>query len=454
MRSRILLISYCAALLATPFTSTPATAQLLPRLPFDHPLQQTYKHQAPFTPPQPPHNPPLPQDLEQHTLQLQHIFAHGAPGAKTAKVFRHLRVDDETRAQMAQVNLLNQGSFSPGSSFEHTLSDTLFPYPSTPSYGQSESPPRQQRVPDAKDHATVVSMVRMALDCYVDPKRQGWVDIGDEWDVETEIGWLEAGLRGYIFSSEDDKTVVIGIKGTSLKLFGTGGGPTGNNDKLNDNKMFSCCCGKVDRTWWGVCGCYVGGIQCSQQCLVEDAQKDRDESESYYGIGLKVVDAARALYPDADIFLTGHSLGGSVASLLGVTKGYPVFTFQSPGDMLYGKRVGIVKEQLTEADLDKLPIWQFGHTADPIYMGTCNGATSTCYTAGYAMEAKCHLGKTCVYDTMKELGWHQNIQAHTIFTFINVVENWAKMTEGKGFPEVPECTAQADCQDCSNWEFV
>lgn len=230
MRSRILLISYCAALLATPFTSTPATAQLLPQLPFDHPLQQPHKHQAPFTP---PHNPPLPQDLEQHTLQLQHIFAHGAPGAKTAKVFRRLRVDDETRAQMAQVNLLNQGSSSPGSSFEHTLSDTLFPYPSTPSYGQSESPPRQQRVPDAKDHATVVSMVRMALDCYVDPKRQGWVDIGDEWDVETEIGWLEAGLRGYIFSSEDDKTVVIGIKGTSLKLFGTGGGPTGNNDKLN-----------------------------------------------------------------------------------------------------------------------------------------------------------------------------------------------------------------------------
>lgn len=76
-------------------------------------------------------------------------------------------------------------------------------------------------------------MIRMALDCYVDPKRQGWVDIGDEWDVETEIGWLEAGLRGYIFSSEDNKTVVIGIKGTSLKLFGTGGGPTGNNDKLN-----------------------------------------------------------------------------------------------------------------------------------------------------------------------------------------------------------------------------
>ncbi|KAF9371441.1 putative lipase atg15 [Podila verticillata] len=446
MRSRIVLIPFVAALLATTTFTPIATAQLIPQLPF----YQHHKHQASLASPQ-PQGSFVPQ---KHTLQLQHIFAHGAPGAKTAKVFRRLKVDDETRAQMAQVNLLNKDSSSPGSSFEHTLSDALFPYPSSSSPKSQNAAPRQQRVPDAQQHATVVAMIRMALDCYVDPKRQGWVDIGEEWDVETEIGWLEAGLRGYIFSSEDEKTVVIGIKGTSLKLFGTGGGPTGNNDKLNDNKMFSCCCGKVDRTWWGVCGCYMGGSQCNQQCLVDDAKRDRDESESYYGIGLKVVDAARELYPDADIFLTGHSLGGSVASLLGVTNDLPVFTFQSPGDMLYGKRVGIVEQQLTQDDLNGMPIWQFGHTADPIYMGTCNGATSTCYTAGYAMEAKCHLGKTCTYDTMKELGWHQNIQGHTIFTFINVVENWANMTEGKNLPEVPECTAQADCEDCTKWEFV
>lgn len=50
--------------------------------------------------------------------------------------------------------------------------------------------------------------------------------------------------------------------------------------------MFSCCCGKVDRTWWGVCGCYMGGNSCNQQCLVDDARKDLDESESYYAVGL------------------------------------------------------------------------------------------------------------------------------------------------------------------------
>ncbi|KAF9927045.1 putative lipase atg15 [Mortierella alpina] len=354
---------------------------------------------------------------------------------------------------------MSEGSPSPGSTFEHTVSDSLFPLEDEDGAKEDEDdvekntiPLPWKRVPNAKDHETVVSMVRMALDCYVDPKRQGWVDIGDKWDVDTELGWLETGLRGYIFVSEDQKTVVLGIKGTSLKLFGTGGGPTGNNDKLNDNKMFSCCCGKVDRTWWGVCGCYLGGNMCDQQCLVDDLIKDRDEETSYHGIGLKVIEAARELYPKADIWLTGHSLGGSVASMLGITKGYPTFTFQTPGDARYAKRVGLVKQNLSGRDLKKMPVWQFGHTADPVFMGTCNGPTSSCYSAGYALETKCHLGRTCIYDTMTELGWRQNIQAHTIFTFIGVVENWPNMTQGREV--VPGCLPQINCEDCTQWEYV
>ncbi|KAF9419116.1 putative lipase atg15 [Podila epigama] len=464
---RCVLFTWTTVLLAA--TTTSATSLVTQQLP----LAKLSRHQdqVPFSSlpqqeQQQQQQHPLLFSPQKHALKLQHIIAHGEPGTKHGKVFRRLKVDAKIRSQLSQDSqsmLYSDGSARLGSTFEHVISDSVFV---TDDENMSSAQRRHLqrtssfpqwpwvRVPDPADHATVVSMIRMALDCYVDPMRQGWVDIGDNWDVETEIGWLEAGLRGYVFSSEDEKTVVIGLKGTSLKLFGTGGGPTGNNDKLNDNKMFSCCCGKVDRTWWGVCGCYMGGSQCNQQCLVDDVTKDKDEKESYYGIGLKVVDAARALYPKASIWLTGHSLGGSVASLLGVTNGYPTFTFQSPGDALYAKRVGIVKPQLTESDLKKLPVWQFGHTADPIFMGTCNGASSTCYTAGYAMEAKCHLGKICVYDTMGELGWHRTIQAHTIFTFINVVEHWANMTAGKNLPEVPECSAQVDCQDCSQWEFV
>ena len=90
--------------------------------------------------------------------------------------------------------------------------------------------------------------------------------------------------------------------------------------------------------------------------------------------------------------------------------------------------------------------------ADPVYMGTCNGATSTCYSAGYALETKCHVGRICNYDTMAELGWRQSIQAHTILTFINVVENWSNMTNGREI--VPKCTVQDVCEDCTQWEYV
>ncbi|KAG0337031.1 putative lipase atg15, partial [Podila humilis] len=199
-----------------------------PQIPFIR--NNNHRHKTSLQSPLPP--PPQKNNIKgyqskKHKLQLQHIFAHGAPGAKSSKVFRRLKVDDETRAQMVQLNSMNNNS--PGSNFQHTLSDTIFSsspsssdiYHDTndnnlwecPSWLPWCGPPpgseSGEKVPDAKNHETVVSMVRMALDCYVDPKRQGWVDIGDEWDVETEIGWLEAGLRGYVFASEDNKTVVI-----------------------------------------------------------------------------------------------------------------------------------------------------------------------------------------------------------------------------------------------------
>ena len=45
------------------------------------------------------------------------------------------------------------------------------------------------------------------------------------------------------------------------------------------------------------------------------------------------------LYPDATIWLTGHSLGGSLAALLGATFGVPVVAFEAPGDKLPATRL-------------------------------------------------------------------------------------------------------------------
>jgi putative lipase involved disintegration of autophagic bodies len=74
------------------------------------------------------------------------------------------------------------------------------------------------------------------------------------------------------------------------------------------------------------------------------------------------------------MWLTGHSLGGALASLIGLTFGVPTVTFEAPPERLASKRLhlpsppGIMPENML--------IWHFGHTGDPLYLGVCtvNGA--------------------------------------------------------------------------------
>ena len=45
------------------------------------------------------------------------------------------------------------------------------------------------------------------------------------------------------------------------------------------------------------------------------------------------------IYPHANIWVVGHSLGGAVASLLGITFGAPVVAIESPGEKLAADRL-------------------------------------------------------------------------------------------------------------------
>ena len=78
-------------------------------------------------------------------------------------------------------------------------------------------------------------------------------------------------------------------------------------------------------------------------------------------------------------------------------------------------------------------------------MGTCNGVLSSCALGGYAMESKCHLGRSIVYDTVSNLSWSVDIRTHTI---VNVIEKllahpWPPaMEQGR---EVPEALPEEDC---------
>lgn len=144
--------------------------------------------------------------------------------------------------------------------------------------------------------------------------------------------------------------------------------------------MFSCCCAYSDRFFGAdpVCDCY-GGIcpitqtnetdvpfrsrgddfVCCESCASTYVQSN--SSLSYYrfaqvreaerrrrstwcdilcafacimqvGLGAQdIYEQVRATYPNASIWFTGHSLGGSLSSLLAQTYGHPAFGYNSPG---------------------------------------------------------------------------------------------------------------------------
>jgi putative lipase involved disintegration of autophagic bodies len=69
------------------------------------------------------------------------------------------------------------------------------------------------------------------------------------------------------------------------------------------------------------------------------------------------------------MWLTGHSLGGALASLTGLTFGVPTVTFECPPDRLASQRLHLPSPPGMKPE-DML-IWHFGHTADPLYLGVC-----------------------------------------------------------------------------------
>lgn len=264
--------------------------------------------------------------------------------------------------------------------------------------------------PNVTDRETLLALAKMTNNAYLAGRDSGWYDVA-EFNTSIPVGWEPSadGLRGHIFVSTDNTTVVISIKGTSAGWITGGGGPTVRKDKLNDNLMFSCCCARVGPTWSTVCGCYKGTGKCSNAC-VEASLLDED---LFYSIGLNLYNNITYIYPHANIWVTGHSLGGSVSSLIGATFGAPVVAFEAPAEKLAATRLHLPSPPSTHH------ITHVIHTADPIAMGTCNGVTSSCALAGYAMETRCHLGQVVLYDVVSTLGWSVDVRTHSI---VNVIE--------------------------------
>jgi putative lipase involved disintegration of autophagic bodies len=289
--------------------------------------------------------------------------------------------------------------------------------------------------------------------------------------------------------------------------------------------MFSCCCARVDLSWKPICDCYTGHDQCSYSCINERA----NYTDSYYSLANTIFQQIRQDYPDINLWLTGHSLGGALASLTAMRNNYPAIAFESPGDLMYASRLGLLpsKDLLQQwmvtglnryiggkssgfqsnwwkrrpghkdegddgkgkddndngddsalpvprqprynyADyapfLNALPIYHVGNNGDPVFLGVCTGPASTCYYAGYALESKCHVGKTCVYDVPDEPGNdnggdgnNNGTNPSPLQSRLDVrnhrIEKAVKMYF-EPYPGVPECKVEPGCVDCETWDFV
>ncbi|PSR83083.1 hypothetical protein PHLCEN_2v5887 [Hermanssonia centrifuga] len=324
--------------------------------------------------------------------------------------------------------------------------------------------------PDVEDKHTLGQLARMTGNAYALPGEKNWYDLDVAWNTSFPYGWEDAadGFRGHVFVSPENSTVILSIKGTTLQ------GPTSKKDKFNDNLLFSCCCARVDFSWIfsTVCDCYANKSRCDSTCLSNALVQD----SLFYNVGVHMINNITALYPTSTIWLVGHSLGGSLASLLGTTFGLPAVAFEAPGERLAATRLSLPlppsslsthpppQTHLITSSASgggyhgSAPVTHVYHNADPIPQGVCTGFGSPCASAGYALETHCHLGKSIVYDTVGKLCWKVDVRNHVIRTVIldvierDMADGWEEDFDGF-LREVPKARVEEDCIDCYKWEF-
>ena len=166
------------------------------------------------------------------------------------------------------------------------------------------------------------------------------------------------------------------------------GGKTAQQDKDNDNLLFSCCCARVSPSWKPVCGCYRDHQTCDAVCIGRTLM----ERSLYYPAATDLYNNISYMYPRSQIWLTGHSLGGVMASLLGATFGVPAVAFESPGDRLAAQRLHVPLPPSAQNNTDALvPVTHVYHTADALATGQCVGPHSLCARTGFALETKLSL---------------------------------------------------------------
>jgi lipase ATG15 len=199
--------------------------------------------------------------------------------------------------------------------------------------------------PDIEDKETVISFANMSENAYkIDHDDPGWMDVDEQYNSSIPFGWDDSFIRGHVFSDETNTTVILAVKGTTVAMFEGNG--TSVHDKENDNLYGSCCCGQGGTYLWRkVCDCQTGTYSCDETCVKDELRKPN----RYYAATLELYEEVIKLYPDANIITTGHSLGGVLASLIGLQHGIPSVTFEAYPQAMEASISGIPQTRFTWA---------------------------------------------------------------------------------------------------------
>lgn len=376
--------------------------------------------------------------LEGHLFQLRHVFYHDLDleTAMSHHKNEHVQIKDiKDLAEAEDMVKVKPMEFKLRSQI--VVQSPRSNITRTPFQSQQvlHSPEPSNMLPNTSDKETIVNLAKMTSDAYIfNPWGPDWLNTSLGFNFTRRFGWKDDGLRGHVFTTEDNSTVIVAYKGTSIdprdKLSG--------RDRLNDNRLFSCCCGAQQPYHYAsVCNCSTGYYQCDSSCLTNSLLQE----DTYYNAALIIMHKMKLKYPHATFWTIGHSLGGSLASLVGLTLNIPAVTYEAPPERLPAERMGLIHAHNPAA-------YHFGNTADPVFMGACNGFFSSCSIWGFSFESSCFTGKRCQYDTVGEKGWHVSINNHRInYVIENVLE---------AYDTVPNCQSdeEYDCQDCFNWKFT
>jgi len=306
-------------------------------------------------------------------------------------------------------------------------------------------------------YSNIYNLATMSYDVYekLDINFNKTIDISKDNDT----------VKAYLFSSEDKKTHVISIKGTSiifgnsLKIFNSV-----YNDKFNDNLFYSCCFykesslyNKIDELLNEKCwdaqkvkGQLILSSKaiCKQKCFSLMNKHVLNYISITYNIikQLKSQNIYNIDFENDEIIFTGHSLGGSLAVVMGILYNKPAVSFESPGIKNYLLQSNILKDY--NKTIDSISnIYNFGHNADTIFTGKCVGKFSLCYIGGYNIETKCHIGKVCEYDAINKLNISESIFTHKLKYIIDkIIPHWEN--------DFPICEDKKECNDCENWIYT